>query len=527
MFAISFIAVALAAWWVTCLYRQWTTWRLLKKLPHLSSSDRLLGSIELIKDPDKVAHSLLATAKDLSHDPTSPVGMFSFRIAQYQGVVVLDPVLYNKVLSRTLNLPKDPSIYHELSSLTSPGGKHPSILSHLTNDGYWWALRKGVAPAFSPLNIRNEFHHVLRIADQVTEILRASSSQYVDVDNLFQRASMDVIGRIGFGSDFGAIPSWNKNKVTMDGNAAVNAYDIFELTRAAGEEIQMRMTIPFRTQLRWLIPGARRGEAALCKYRQHMKRLLEVIRAKGVAEASVAGHLLKIQDPATGNPLTDEQLASEIGMFFFAGTETTGHTLAWTLYLLATHPKEIDAITMELDGMELLVTRDRPNPRALTYDDLSKLRHLQHCLKESMRLIPVVAGGTARTCTQPIELGGYTIPTGVNIMPVFYAVHRSPANWELPDEFLPARWSVPRADYMEGKSNEDVKRFIPFSIGSRDCVGQSLAKMNMAAQLAVLLSRFVIDVPEKLKTEEALWDMQAHRITLQPKNGMPLLCVPR
>ena len=32
-----------------------------------------------------------------------------------------------------------------------------------------------------------------------------------------------------------------------------------------------------------------------------------------------------------GKPLSDEQLAGEIGLFFFAGSETTGHTMAWTL----------------------------------------------------------------------------------------------------------------------------------------------------------------------------------------------------
>ena len=35
-----------------------------------------------------------------------------------------------------------------------------------------------------------------------------------------------------------------------------------------------------------------------------------------------------------------------------------------------------------------------------------------------------------------------------------------------------------------------AKRFLPFSLGARDCVGQSLARMNFTATVAMLLSEF-------------------------------------
>jgi Cytochrome P450 len=45
------------------------------------------------------------------------------------------------------------------------------------------------------------------------------------------------------------------------------------------------------------------------------------------------------------------------------------------------------------------------------------------------------------------------------------------------------------------------KRFIPFSDGRRDCVGQALAKMNYTAVLAMLLGRFHFELaPEVLVT---------------------------
>lgn len=45
---------------------------------------------------------------------------------------------------------------------------------------------------------------------------------------------------------------------------------------------------------------------------------------------SIAGHLLSLRD-AQGRPLTVRRLREEFSVFFVAGSETTGHTIAWTL----------------------------------------------------------------------------------------------------------------------------------------------------------------------------------------------------
>jgi fatty acid synthase len=47
-------------------------------------------------------------------------------------------------------------------------------------------------------------------------------------------------------------------------------------------------------------------------------------------DESLGAHLLRIRD-ADGRPLPDERLLPHIGMIFFAGMDTTGHTMSWTL----------------------------------------------------------------------------------------------------------------------------------------------------------------------------------------------------
>ena len=87
-----------------------------------------------------------------------------------------------------------------------------------------------------------------------------------------------------------------------------------------------------------------------------------------------------------GGPLSDDRLASEIGIFFLAGFETTGHSGAWLLYLVSQHPEVEAKICTELDQLGLLKTGDRPNPRQVMYDDLGKLTYLDMAIKVSRRL---------------------------------------------------------------------------------------------------------------------------------------------
>ena len=45
-----------------------------------------------------------------------------------------------------------------------------------------------------------------------------------------------------------------------------------------------------------------------------------------------------------------------------------------------------------------------------------------------------------------------------------------------------------------------VKRFIPFSVGPRDCIGQNLAKVNYQTTVPMLLSQFSFKLAEEVLT---------------------------
>ena len=60
------------------------------------------------------------------------------------------------------------------------------------------------------------------------------------------------------------------------------------------------------------------------------------MKARGEPAAddiTIAAQLLRLRDPDTHEPLPDDLLAGEFGVFFGAGVETSGNAISWTVYV--------------------------------------------------------------------------------------------------------------------------------------------------------------------------------------------------
>ena len=104
------------------------------------------------------------------------------------------------------------------------------------------------------------------------------------------------------------------------------------------------------------------------------------------------GLMLFIDHDIAGKPLCDAQLKAEIGTMIMGGFETTAHTLAFTLFCIATHPEVEATILAELQSLGLAAKQGAPQARPLEYDDLRNMPYITNVIKEAMRMFPVVAG---------------------------------------------------------------------------------------------------------------------------------------
>ena len=83
-----------------------------------------------------------------------------------------------------------------------------------------------------------------------------------------------------------------------------------------------------------LLQSVRRGRVAMRQYQVVIEELLRAVRARGPpvkSDTTIAAHLLRIVDPATGSGLPDELLLPEVAILYLAGVETSAHTVAFVL----------------------------------------------------------------------------------------------------------------------------------------------------------------------------------------------------
>lgn len=82
-----------------------------------------------------------------------------------------------------------------------------------------------------------------------------------------------------------------------------------------------------------VLQSAREGQRNLRKVHTIIRGVLQKLRQVDAESLgnTIAGQLLRLRDPSTGELLSDEMVMPEIGTMFLAGFETSGHTEAFAL----------------------------------------------------------------------------------------------------------------------------------------------------------------------------------------------------
>jgi len=221
--------------------------------------------------------------------------------------------------------------------------------------------------------------------------------------------------------------------------------------------------------------------------------------------------------------LSYTELMGNIYIFLIAGHETSGHTLAFALGLLALYPDEQEILFQHL--LSIL-----PEERVPGYDEIGRFTHTTAVLNETLRLFPSVIGVPKYAAeTSQISVGGYekgaerktfTIPKDTHVILDVLGLHRNPRYWSDPETFKPSRFLA---------SDWPKDAFIPFSGGPRACLGRRFAETESILGLSMLVRRYKIEVKEDPKFAAESFEQRKERVlaakpglTLSPVN-MPLV----
>lgn len=202
------------------------------------------------------------------------------------------------------------------------------------------------------------------------------------------------------------------------------------------------------------------------------------------------------------NPhMTDDLIRDQLLTMLIAGHDTSTALLAWTLYLLGSHPEEMEKVQQEVD----LVLGD--STEVPDIEQVNRLHYLDQVIKESLRLYPPIHLGN-RLASEDVEISGYGVPKDTRLMYSIYLCQRDDNIWENPHNFCPARFE------RGVESERPPFSYLPFGGGPRNCIGAAFAQVESKVVLARLLHSFDMQL---LNSDQIKPYMGA---TLEPRPGV-------
>lgn len=363
----------------------------------------------------------------------------------------------------------DPSQFHagKGNEILKPVMGEHSVL--LTDDGEHQRARKLLMPAFTGPSMRAYQPLVEAIAK-------------VEVDSWHDGDSLVTLDRM--------------NAITLDVILQV-VFGVTDESRLAvlRPKVNRMVNIDAKMLLAWTYPRL----AVLPPWRGYFKNQREVDKLlyAEIAERRAAhdlegrddvlSRLLRVGDTAESDetPLTDAEMRDQLVTLLLAGHETTASALSWTLHELGRNPAILALALVAAD----------------TGDDA----YLEACLKESMRLHPII-DFVARTLQSDQVVAGRRLPRGTTVTPSIMLSHSREESFADSHLFKPERFTA-------GKVAANT--WIPFGGGVRRCIGAAFSLMEGTVVLREVLQRYEV-------TADAVAPNKLRNITNVPGDKAPL-----
>ena len=243
----------------------------------------------------------------------------------------------------------------------------------------------------------------------------------------------------------------------------------------------------------WLRPGERHAQEAakeVLDIKMDLWHRLEKQVESGKAPHCYAREIYESRESWYAQGLTVEHLAWVSGGLVEAGFETTAATLNSLVLHLAGN------LRVQKEAQEELMRVVGPN-RLPTYADMPNLPYVRACVKEMLRMNPILAPGIRHFAEEDVVYKGHVIPKGTVLLANTAFLHYDPRRFDDPFDFMPERYrnhSLYSSDYA-AMSDPSKRDHFTFSTGRRTCPGARLAENSLDIALAGILWAFEVRPP--------------------------------
>ena len=337
-------------------------------------------------------------------------------------------------------------------------------------------MRKVLTPTFTSGKLKGMLSPILSITDNVIDHLKSQISQEVNLKPIIRGFTVDSISRVAFGMHTKTYLGQDKDFM-RSAESTTTAFTTYTWTSAFWYNVMGHL--PFLAAF----TGFFDDESV--KLRTMTNDIMKERDLKNLHVGDFVDRLREFKRNVKP-PITEGMIDAQGMIFILGGFETTSTTIGSLMYYLAINPDVQDRVMEEIDE---ILGSDPVNE-----DNIKDLHFMEACIQETLRLSPVI-GETFRVCTKDCIVKGIQFHKGVKISMLIYLSHINPVFFEEPQTFNPERFL---------KDNEDLiipYTWRPFGSGSRMCIGQRLALMEMKIFMAKFLQTFKIVKTSNTKLE--------------------------
>eukprot|EP00262_Sarcandra_glabra_P004108 TRINITY_DN150_c0_g1_i2.p1 TRINITY_DN150_c0_g1~~TRINITY_DN150_c0_g1_i2.p1 ORF type:complete len:622 (+),score=104.28 TRINITY_DN150_c0_g1_i2:196-2061(+) len=435
-------------------------------------------------------------------------GLFRLTFGPKSFLIVSDPAIAKHILREN---PKAYSkgILAEILDFVMGKGLIPA-------DGEIWRVRRrAIVPALHQKYVAAMIDLFGEASDRLCKTLDAAASDGEDaeMESLFSRLTLDVIGKAVFNYDF--------DSLTNDTGIVEAVYTV--LREAEDRSVS---PIPVWDIPIWkdISPRQKKVTAALKLINDTLDDLIAICK-RMVEQEELQFHeeYMNEQDPsilhfllASGDDVSSKQLRDDLMTMLIAGHETSAAVLTWTFYLLAKEPSVMVKLQNEVDSVL--------GDQFPTIEDMKKLKYTTRVINESLRLYPQPPVLIRRSLEDDV-LGKYHIKRGEDIFISIWNLHRCPKHWVDAETFNPERWP------LDGPNPNEINQnfsYLPFGGGPRKCVGDMFASFEIVVAVVMLVRRFNFQMalgapPVEMTTGATIHTTEGLKMTVTRRTKPPII----
>ncbi|KAK4561003.1 hypothetical protein LTR86_004958 [Recurvomyces mirabilis] len=338
---------------------------------------------------------------------------------------------------------------------------------------------KAVLPMFSLGNIRANgqdkveecvARFIARLKIEAHASRSATGSKPVNVQNLTRALALDAVSSYLFGESYGGIcEQTDRLSATAFVDALVAVGRFFFLPNWLFLSLELA-----RTKL-WADQSEHDSATKVDSFAE------QIVRKAEKTDTTYQGRLLKAG-------ISQHEVEVQCKDLIFAGTDSTGTNLATIIWHLAKRPDIYKQLQQKIADADA---------QSLDYNPQS-VRMLDAVVKEGLRLSMANPTRFPRTVSpQGMHFKAendqeYFFPGGTQIGLQVFTLHLNQDTFPDPYAFKPERW-------LENVSPKMQRDYIPFGLGSRQCIARNLATTELLLATRALAREGVLEGAKAVK----------------------------